>query len=198
MAWRGFRRLGGQLRQKVSPNRALAAVLSKVTREEEESLRLMNQELQIIPKMLQQVQTIYKKLSIFLNNLEALSRFEQKKLQKSLLMSKISMKLASSMNSMVMRGVQPGNQLALKELSIVRRDASVEARNAMASLQKHQQLITLSQEISNSMTHLSTKIATIKNVEIKLGQLAGREAKDNASAEALTASIASGPQEEEE
>ena len=47
------------------------------------------------------------------------------------------------------------------------------------------------------MTLLSTKIATINSVEMKLGQLSAREAKDEREAESLADSIASGTGEEE-
>jgi hypothetical protein len=189
MAWRGFRRLAGQLRQKVSPNRALAAVLSKVTKEEEESLRLIANELRDIPIMLRHVQRIYKKLSIFLNNLEALSRFEQKKLQRSILIQKACMKMGSAFQGIKDAGFQPAVEPQLpKTMMMIRAQAQKSAGEAMLALGKHQQLITLSQEISKSMRLLSTKIGVIVSVETKLAQLSQSEAEDEKNADRLAAS----------
>jgi|TARA_Y100000034_G_scaffold32420_1_gene39734 hypothetical protein len=190
MGWRGFRRLGGQIRQRASPNRALAAVLSKVTREEEESLRLLDNELKQLPSLLKHAQRIYGGLSVFVNGIEALSRFEQKRLQRSILIQKSCTKLGSSVMGIVDAGFQPATSpRLLKTITQIRAQAQQDAAKSMASLKKHKNMTILANKLIRSMTKLNSKIAIIQNIEQKLSRLSEMEAADEKAADNLASRL---------
>jgi hypothetical protein len=196
MAWRGFRRLAGQLRQKVSPNRALAAVLSKVTREEEEELSLMKTELEKLPGILNDARVIHGELSIFVNGVEALSRYEQKRLQRSLLIQKMMLKAGGALAGVYEAGFQPTDTPRIaRTMMDIRTQAQANARSAMLALGKHQKLIILSQRLNKSIRKLEDDLRVIYAVELKLIGLLKAEAADEQALISLTEAAPSAVQQ---